>query len=165
MFKFHVWYVRLKVITTMIRSQQSLVSTVTRVQAGWLRNHSFLGGTWYLSLLQSIHPGSGDYLESYAWLPGSFILWGKVARAWTWPLTSSAEVKSVEPYFHSPICLHVMYKDNFIFTFAAVNIRIHSFRFVMPCSLLNEYWNWRHLVVLKVGTYLANWTISHLRRL
>jgi hypothetical protein len=142
-FKFYVWYVRLKVNTTMNRSHQSSDSIVTRVQPGWLRNHGFLPGTRYFSVLQSILAVETTQ-GPVQWLPGSFILWDKVARAWTWPFTSSAEVKSVEPYFHSPICLHVMYKDNFIFTFAAVNIRIHCFRFVMSCSSLNGYWNWRY---------------------
>ena len=98
-----------------------------------------------------------------SWLPGSFILWGKVATAWTRPLTSTAAVKSVEPCFHSPVRLHVMHKDNFIFTSAAVNIRIYCLRFAISCSLLNGHWNWRHPVFLKVGTYLANWTTAHLR--
>jgi hypothetical protein len=68
-------------------SQDSSVSKVTRLQAGWLGFNSRLGqGFFYLCC--HVQTGSGAHPASYPVGTGCSFPWGELAMAWGQPLTS-----------------------------------------------------------------------------
>jgi hypothetical protein len=67
----------------------------------------FPTGSGNFSLHHRVQNGSGTHPATYPMGTRGSFPGGKAAGAWSWPLTSSAEVKEcVELYLHSPIRLH-----------------------------------------------------------